>query len=805
MMKKNIMLKQLNTLCFIAFAIPVFCQQEMLVFGEDHGKISEKLTLSGRVLDAANGEPIPSVVLRLEPINESDVTALDGSYKLQMPTGIFTLRIRCLGYEEDTFRIKIFSNATHDFMLNANEIELREITVRDVRTDKNVTSVMGSVEQLDIKKMERQAKFLGETDVLRSLQSVTGVTSAGEGASGFNVRGGNTDENLILMDGNLVFNPVHALGFFSLFHPDMVKGVTLYKGGVPAKYGGRLSSVLDVNLREGNYEQLSGQGGVGIASSRLVLEGPIVKDKASFIVGARASYVDWILKQTKNVDLRKSQAFFYDLTAKADARLSETTKIGFTAFNTHDNFQFGDEVKFEYATSSGSVYIRQLVGKKINITATANAGQYQSNLFDINGNDQSKFTNKINFLRGGVRGFYQPISAYHMELGTEQSRYTVSPGKLEPTSDTSIVIPDLLPDEKGVETSFFFHNQWTITKKIELMAGVRYTLFQNLGPERVLLYEPGVPKTEETIQDSLQFGKGEKTADYSGLEPRLSLRVSLGKANSVKLGYNRSYQFLGQVSNTASATPIDIWQLSNYHIKPQHADNFSIGYYHNFRENTVQTYLTLFYRKIYQLIDYKDFAKLLLNDHIETELLVGNGKAYGVEVYFNKAYGQHRVEMSYTFSRTLRQVKATATQESVNSGDWYPSNYDKPHSLNLNYFFQITTNSSLSVNFTYSTGRPTTAPISTYSTGNVLTIPIYSLRNQYRIPDYHRLDLAYSVGPWGKKSRWRNSLTFSIYNVYFRKNAFSVFFRQSPFNSVKAYRVAVLGTMFPAVTYDFKF
>ena len=798
-MKKNICV-----LLLLAFASPAFCQQEVLVFGESNGNPAEKIILSGRVLDASSGEPIPGAVLHMLPIDVNDVTRADGSYKLTMPWGIYTLKISFLGYEDYTAKIHILNDSKHDFILKEGAVQLSQVTVSETRTDDNVKSVMGSVEQLSIEKLERQAKFLGEMDVLRSLQSVTGVTSAGEGASGFNVRGGNTDENLILMDGNLVFNPVHALGFFSLFHPDMVQGVTLYKGGVPAKYGGRLSSVLDVKLREGNDQQLTVKGGVGIASSRLVLEGPIIKNKASFIAGARASYVDWILKQTKNVDLRKSQAFFYDLTAKADARLTETTKIGFTAFNTHDNFQFANEVKFEYATSSASFYLRQLVGKKINITATANAGQYQSNLFDINGNDQSRFTNKIKYQRGGVSGFFQPARAYQMELGIEQSRYQVSPGKLEPLENSNIK-PDVLPDEQSAETSFFLHNQWTVSKKIELMAGVRYTFFKNLGPERVLLYEEDVPKTEETIADSLQFANGEKTAEYSGLEPRMSLRISLGEASSVKLGYNRSYQYFSQISNTASATPIDIWQLSNYHVRPQHADNFSIGYYQNFRGNTMQSYLTLFYRKIDQLIDYKDFAKLLLNQHIETELLTGIGKAYGVELYFNKAYGQHRFEVNYTYSRTLRRVGASATQEPVSGGDWYPSNYDKPHSLNLNYFFQIKSNSSFSVNFTYSTGRPTTAPVSTYSTGNVVTIPIYSQRNQFRIPDYHRLDVAYTVGPWGKKDRWRNSLTLSIYNLYFRKNAFSVFFRQNPFNSVKAYRVAVLGSMFPAVTYDFKF
>ncbi|MEK7253744.1 MAG: TonB-dependent receptor, partial [Bacteroidota bacterium] len=359
-----------------------------------------------------------------------------------------------------------------------------------------------------------------------------GVQSAGEGNSGYYVRGGGIDQNLILLDGNLVFNPVHALGFFSLFHPDMVSGVTLYKGGVPAKYGGRLSSVLDVRLREGNDQRLSAKGGLGIASSRLAVEGPIVKNKASFIFGARMSYFDWILQQTDNVDLRKSQAFFYDLTAKADARLTKTTKLGFTAFSTHDDFQFADEVKFDYETASASAHLKQLIGEKISLNASANVGQYTSALFDVNGNDQSKFTNQIKYLRGNLSGFFQPMPAWELELGAEQTRYRVSPGKLEPL-ENSIIKAGLLPDEQGDETSFFFHNQLTVSKKIEIVAGIRYTFFKNLGTSRVFLYEAGSPKNEDTISDTLQFSGGEKVAGYSGWEPRLSLRFSLDESSSV--------------------------------------------------------------------------------------------------------------------------------------------------------------------------------------------------------------------------------------------------------------------------------
>ncbi len=760
--------------------------------------------LSGRVLNSVSSEPIPGAVLQLQPIGLNEVTATDGNFKFSIPPGFYTLIISNLGYEERSVKIQILGDASHDFMLSEGAIELEQITVTETRSNDNVREVLAGVEQLSIERMERQAKFLGETDVLRSLQSVSGVTSVGEGASGFNVRGGNTDENLILMDGNLVFNPVHALGFFSLFHPDMVQGVTLYKGGVPAKYGGRLSSVLDVRLREGNDQRLSAKGGVGIATSRLVLEGPIVKNKASFIVGARASYVDWMLKRTNNVDLQKSQAFFYDLTAKVDARLTKTTQFGLTAFNTHDDFQFADEVKFEYATSSANAYIKQLIGKKINLTAQVNAGEYQSDLFDVNGNDQSQFTNRIGFLRGNFGGVAQLTKGYNMDAGVEQTRYRVSPGKLAPLSDSNVK-PDQLSDQDGFETSFYLNNQVAFGKKIEVMLGGRYTIFKNRGPGQVYLYEPGVPKREQTIIDSVSFSEGEEIANYTGFEPRFSIRISTGENSSIKGGYNRSYQYFSQVSNTASATPIDIWQLSNYHVKPQWADNFSLGYHHNFNENIDQTYLTVFYRNIENLIDYRDFARLLLNRHLETELVTGKGKAYGVEFYLKKSLRQHQFELNYTYSRTLRQVLRSEVQAPINRGDWYPSNFDKPHSFNLNYFWQIKPKSSLSANFTYSTGRPTTAPVSSFSSGNVLTAPVYSERNQFRIPDYHRLDVAYSIGPWGKKERWRNSLTFSIYNLYFRKNAFSVFFRQNPFQSVTAYRVAVLGSMFPAVTYDFEF
>ncbi len=793
--------------CFAMLATAVFAQQDpqRVIIGTPGSALPKgKLTLRGRVLDAKSGEPILGAVLMVQPSGSNEVTENDGSFKLTIVPGDNPLEISFLGYENYNAILEVYGNGEQDFKLQEVAVELGTVTVTDKNASDRVNVTTPGLELLTMEKLERQAKFLGETDVLRSLQAVAGVTSAGEGASGINVRGGNTDENLTLMDGNLIFNPQHALGFFSLFHPDLMSAVSLYKGGAPARYGGRLSSVLDVRLREGNDEELKVNGGVSIATSRLAIEGPIAKKKASFIVGARAGYFDWILKRTKNIDLQKSEAFFYDVTAKADARLSPTTKLGFTGFIAADRFRFGNEAKFEYATYSASGYVKQILGEKMNLTAQANVGQYVSSLFDVEGNDQSQFTNRIGYRRGLLSGFWQATKALQLEAGAELNRYEVRPGELSPIG-MSVEAERELPAERSDELSLYAQGLWSLGKRFEVSAGLRQTFYQSKGPARILLYQADQPKVEDRVVDSLQFAKGDKIASYTGLEPHLALRYNLTENTSIKLGYNRSFQFISQVSNTASALPISVWQLSNYYVEPQRADNFSIGYYATFKQRPTTMSVELFYRDIQVLIDYRDFAELLLNDHIETELLTGIGKAYGIELYIHKNFGTHRLEASYTFSRSLRQVKATKDQEGVNAGEWYPSNYDKPHAFNLNWLWKMAEKVSLSTNFTFSTGRPTTAPVSSFSNSNVWAIPVYSDRNAFRIPAYHRLDMGMDIGPWGKKQGREHSLTLSIYNFYARKNAFSIFFRQQPAKPIKAYRLAVLGTIFPAITYNFKF
>ena len=769
-------------------------------------KPGQKVLLKGTVVNEENGKAVPVARLLLESKSIKIETDRYGQFETQLEMGRYVIRVSAWEFEDRMFDLSIYGSGVIVMRLIPKIINLDEVVISSEVEDANVSNTVVGMERMDMVEIERGAKLLGETDVLRSLQSVSGVSSVGEGASGFNVRGGNIDENLILQDGNLIFNPVHALGFFSLFHPDLVQGIDLYKGGLPAKYGGRLSSVLDVSLREGSTEKFSARGGVGLASSRLSLEGPLYKKKGSFIVGGRGSYIDWILRQVKEVDVRKSKAFFYDLTAKMDTWVATNTRLGIEAFAAHDDFQFAEEARFDYNTRYLSAYVNQLVGKKASFKLHLSGGQYGSSLFDLQGNDQSKFSNQITYYRARLNALIRPNDQHEINLGAETEWNEVAPGELEPLGDETTVAYRLLNPEKGLSMSVYLEDNIAIGNVWNLMLGLRYTAFQNLGPGRIFLYEEGTPKRISSLRDSMIISNNTAVATYAGLEPRISLRFAISEENSLKAGYNRAYQYVSQVSNTASATPVNIWQMSNYHIRPQYADNFSLGYFHNFNQNAIETSVNLFYRKIYRLIEYRDFAELLLNDHLETELLEGNGRSYGVELLFNKKKGRNQLMVNYTYARSRRQVRATAEQEGINNGNWYSSNFDKPHTLNVNYFLLIDRMQNISVNFTYSTGRPTTAPVSSFRNQNIYNIPVYSERNQFRIPDYHRLDFAYTVeATRNEEKRWKNSWTISVYNVYGRKNAYSVYFKQSPFQRVTAYRLAVLGTIFPAITYNFQF
>lgn len=803
-------MRQLTVLFFLFFALFSLSAQDVVRDTLNFGNVSKSspgtlYNLTGKVVDE-QGVSVIGATIEINEISGGTITDDDGKFQLRFPSGAYTISFKYLGYKTSEILVGLYSNAKLNVEMVPSSFQLEQVVITDQSEERNIEEVIMGVETMDIKRLETRGQLFGETDVLRSIQSLSGVTSVGDGASGFNVRGGNSDENLILQDDALIVNPTHTLGFFSLFHPDLIGSVDLYKGNQPAYHGGRLSSVLKVGLREGDKEKLKVKGGVGMVASRLTLEGPIQKGKSSFIIGGRVSYMDYLLNAVKNVDVKNSRTFFYDITAKADARITKNTKVGFTAFVSGDDFQFAEEVNFDYATKTGTFYLNQLLSDQWNLRATVNVGDYESSLFDIQGDDLSRFTNRVAYMRSSLRSFYQFSDDLEFIAGAEYDVYNVSPGELSPEGQGSTAIPEILPEEKGVALAPFLQLDWSPSEKLSLSVSGRMTQYRRLGPGSVPIYLEGARRTDFNLIENRSFSDGEEIASFNGLEPRVSIRYSLNENSSIKAGYNRGFQYLNQVSNTASSTPVDIWKLSDVYATPQRANNYNLGFFQNLNDNKVQTSIETFYRNQDRIIEYRDFADLLLNPNLERELVDGVGRSYGVEANFKLKKEGLSWEVNYTYSRALRKVVASETQDAINDGDWFPSNFDKPHSLNVNFTKKTGRITSLSLNFTYSTGRPITAPISNFRVDNILNVPIFSERNQFRIPDYHRLDFSYTVGPFGNPNKdFKQKLVFSVYNVYSRKNAYSVFFRQAPSRGISVFRIATLGTIFPSVTYNFEF
>lgn len=799
-------MKYLFNLFFtICIGVSVLAQSDTLTYtiGQPGNNTEQNkfFEISGTVIATGTNEPIIGALIQINNQN-STVTDDQGKFYLKLKYGSTIINVSSLGFASRIYHIKVYNDGNLSLTLEDQSIALKTIEI-SANANNHLKNSIG-LEILDVSKLEKQTKFLGELDVLRSLQSVSGVSSIGEGSSGINVRGGNADENLILQDQHLILNPTHALGIFSLTHPDLVESISLHKGDMPAKYGGRLSSVLDIKLKEGNLTTFSGNAGIGIATSKITLEGPLAKNKASFIIGLRGSYLDWLLKQSKNINLRKSHAFFYDGTGKLDARLSKNTKVGMSYFSSDDDFQFTDEVKFAYQTRSAVAYLNQILNNNVNINLSVNKGQYKSNLFDIKSNDQSKFTNTVSYLRNKLALQTQVSPSYFIEGGTEYNTYKIQPGTIEPYGSNSNIGFTDLPEEQSKEIALYVDQKININKSLLVHLGIRHTFYSNVGAGKVTIYDEAKPKTLENIQDTLLFTSGQTIKKYSGLEPRFSFSFQLTTGTAIKGGYSRSYQYLNLLSNTSSASPTDLWQLSNYNITPQSANSFSLGYFNKRENKNYEFYISGFYKNIQQSIDYRDFAKVLLNKNIETDLVRGLGKAYGIESFYAIKKEKSTIEINYTYTRALKKIEPSEIQVGINRGAWYASNYDKPHTLNFNYFLKTGRKTNFTTNFTYSSGRPTTAPIGVYNQENILDIPLYSSRNQYRIPSYHRLDIAYGIGPWGKKTV-KHSLTLSIYNLYSNNNAFSVFFRQNAFLQTQAYRISVIGAAFPSINYQIKF
>ncbi|PSR53345.1 hypothetical protein AHMF7605_07290 [Adhaeribacter arboris] len=781
-------------------------ESDKVVIGDRrYARVNKKYTLKGFLKDSVSGEPI--IGANVVETNQGIGTATDknGFYSLVLSTGYHSLAFSSIGYESAERVIALYSNGSYNQSLVKSAVQLSEVEIKS-RANKldNLAAIQSGVTKLDLSQVKKLPAFMGEIDVVKTLKLMPGVSSIGEAASGFNVRGGNVDQNLILMDEAPIFNSSHLFGFFSVFNPDALQDITLYRGGIPAQYGGRISSVLEVKQKEGNFEKWEGNGGIGPITGRLALQGPIIKNKTSVLVAGRSSYSNWILNRMHDSDLRQSRASFYDVSAKISHKLSAKDKITLTAYSSQDKFGFARDTIYSWQNQAASLLYGHTFTDRFFLDVAAVYSDYNFRINVDEPNNASVYKNGIR--QQSLKATFTYLTGPHeLQFGAMVNNYLFSPGQIRPNSSYSQIIPITLATKRAREGGIFINDEFNITPRLSIMAGVRFSVYQHLGPGQVFSYAEGQPQKEETIVDTLQYSSGQVMKTYGGLEPRVSLRFRLTENSSIKAGYNRIRQYIHLVSNTAAASPVDTWTTSSTSVQPEIGDQVSLGIFQNLAQNTFETSAEIYYKDIQHILDYKNGAVLYLNNNLETELLQGKGRAYGAEFTVNKKSGRLSGWVNYTYSRIQLQIEGKTSEETINYGQYYPANYEKPHTLNLVSNYQFNKRVNFGANFTYSTGRPISAPISYYQY-DVFSVPNYALRNQYRIPDYHRLDLSIGVQTgYRKKKKWAGSWNFSVYNAYARKNAYSVFFKKIYGAPPQPYRLAVVGTLIPSVTYDFKF
>lgn len=762
---------------------------------------SGRATVSGVITDRTTEEPIIGATVFHPASGTGSATDVDGSYTIELPTGEQELQVQFVGYQSITRTILVYSDGTMDVRMAETAVDLGEVVIEAEAADANISRAVAGVEQLDVETIKKLPSFLGEADVVKSLLLLPGVSTVGEGATGFNVRGGEVDQNLIQQDDGFIFNSSHALGFFSTFNTDLIQSVELYKGSIPAQFGGRLSSVMDVEMRDGDFEKFGFKGSISPISGKISVETPVVKGTSSLIGGFRSSYLNYLLPLANVPEVERSSIFFYDANLRYTHRFGEKHIVTLSGYSAYDDFVYNEEFGFEYETVMGQFIYRTLFSDKLFNRLSFTYSQYDSGQEELQGVQAARIETGINYWKVRDLFSYVPSQDLRMDVGFDLVRYDVNPGQQFPLDGArSEIVAKELERQQGLEGAAFFNVEYSLSPSFLLSAGLRYNNYRFLGPQTLTTYQnPDRPEQDEVTGEEV-FGQGESITTYATLEPRASLRLRFSPSASMKAGYSRTSQFINQIFNTAAPTPVNQWQLSSRYVQPFLAHNYTLGYFKNLRKNLWETSLEVYYRDIFQLFDYKDFAALNVNERLETEILNGTGRSYGVELSIKKKEGTVNGWLSYTYSRAERLVQG------INNGQYYPSNFDIPHNASLVLNIQPNQRHTITFNFNYSRGRPTTYPLGNYESPSGLVVPLYSQRNQLRIPDYHRLDFAYTLGQgYNKTKRVKTSWTFSVYNVYGRENPFSVFFTEGPFQQVQANRLAILGSIFPSITMNFEF
>jgi hypothetical protein len=758
----------------------------------------------GHIRAAESGEPLIGASIYIEKPLIGTATDQFGYFNLTIPKGRHELIIKSIGMKTSKRQIMLYGDGKLDIELQEDVTSLKEVIVESEK-DKNISGMQMGLDKLDIKTMKKIPVALGEVDVMKVMLTLPGVQTVGEGASGLNVRGGATNQNLILFNDAVIYNPSHLFGFFSAFNPDIVKSVELYKSGIPAEYGGRLSSVMDVNSHEGNKKKFKGAGGIGPITGRLTLEGPILTDKTSFLVGARSTYSDWLLKQIPSDALKNSKAAFSDINASISHEINEKNNVYATGYYSKDRFKLNSDTIYNYINKSATLKWKHVIGNKLYGVLTGSYSGYDYSV-ESSKNPFTAYTMSYSIDQTNIKAdfSYFPIPRHSINFGIGSIKYSLSPGKFLPEGGESAVVPDILNKEQGLESAFYIGDHFEVSPILSLYFGLRYSMFNCIGPGNVSVYAPGLPKTSDNVIDVVSYKSGKNIATYHGPEYRFSAKYLLSDNSSLKFSYNRTRQYIQMLSNTTAISPTDVWKISDANIKPQIGDQISLGLYKNLRSNTIETSVEGYYKVMQNTLDYKGGAVLIMNHNIETDIVNARGKAYGVEFMIKRLAGKLNGWISYTYSRSFLKTKSSFASETINNGRYYPSNYDKPHSLNIIGNYRFSHRFSSSLNVTYSTGRPITKPIAKYNIDGTERV-LYGPRNDDRIPDYFRMDFSLNIeGNHKIKKLAHSSWTIGVYNLTGRRNAYSVFFETKD-GVIKGYKLSIFGSPIPTITYNFRF
>ena len=766
--------------------------------------------VEGTVREGKTGEPIVGAVVNNRANSLATTTDINGHYELMLPAGQTEVEVSFVGLETEVIKIDVLSPGKLDVDLMEASIALDGVTVTAAGGKNQVNRTQMGTETMDMQTIKKLPVLMGEADIVRSMTLAPGVQTQGEMSTGFNVRGGNVDQNLVLLNEAPIYNTSHLFGMFSTFIPSAISGVELYKGSQPADFGSRISSVMDIRLKNADTTKFHGNAGIGVLNSQVFIETP-VGSACSFYVGGRTSYSNWIMHKINNVNIKHSKANFYDLIAKVDFRLGRSHRLEVFGYRSNDFFNYNNISQFAYSSQIAGMNYRWTIIPQMQMKLSAAYSDYKSTLSDLSQESLAcNVATGITHLRGKAE-LMADLLPHNLTIGFEANHLTINPGKATPYNDKSSVAPDEVDDEYGLEMAAFVADNYSISDNLSLLAGLRYSWFSKLGPCSEAVYDDEQPRNAQSIIDITQYASGKTVKPYQGLEPRIGLRYKISNTKALKMAYSYTRQYQQLVSSNTSAMPSDYWKMADTHIKPMTCQQVSAGYFTTLLEDILEFSAEVYYKTVDNQFDYKNGAVLSMNKNVEQDILSGKARSYGLELMLKKNSGDFTGWISYTLSDTRMKVDGQFDEEKINGGRSYFANTHRRHDLSVTSSYQITRRWLAAANFVLTSGRPATYPEYSYTIDDMVIIN-YSDRNKYQLPAYHRLDLSATYdGFLNKRKKVHPSLTFAVYNAYGHKNIYSVFYKkdkpsaQNNYNAYGLYKLSIIGVPIPSVTLNLKF